>query len=363
MSINRNNYELFFIDYIDGKLSAEEVAELMLFIAAHPDLKEELNNFELSPVLEQTNLEEYTNKHLLKKREFTTEQINNALVAELEGTLDIEYREVFKNLPEEFIKNERKLMAATKMKPDYSIEFPNKKNLKRETRIINLFYYYSGAVAACLLIAFGVYSWFINKEAIRNTEFAYTANPTSSSNHLSKELNSTVKKIPQATLLPEVKAEKYQEQLPKPVYKSDKGVAHSASSKNSSSQLAINNESFLPEVNLNEETKVVDEHLNENANIDYNQNLIMADIFPSLITKADVKKELSPADYVYQNLTGQLPERGKENRLMNLARMAAVGLERLTGRETKAQKTQKDCATKYNFKIGGIEIERTIACK
>ncbi len=32
MKINRNNYEAFLIDYIDGTLDAEKLAELLLFL-------------------------------------------------------------------------------------------------------------------------------------------------------------------------------------------------------------------------------------------------------------------------------------------------------------------------------------------
>ena len=32
MSINKNNYETFLIDYLDGKLTANEVSEVLLFL-------------------------------------------------------------------------------------------------------------------------------------------------------------------------------------------------------------------------------------------------------------------------------------------------------------------------------------------
>lgn len=46
MNINRENYEVWFIDFIDGKLSNEARMELNAFLQANPDLKEELNTFE-----------------------------------------------------------------------------------------------------------------------------------------------------------------------------------------------------------------------------------------------------------------------------------------------------------------------------
>ena len=41
-NINRNNYEAFLLDYVEQNLTAELVAELMLFLEQNPDLKAEL---------------------------------------------------------------------------------------------------------------------------------------------------------------------------------------------------------------------------------------------------------------------------------------------------------------------------------
>ncbi len=45
--ITKNNYEAFLLDYIEGNLSPEMRAELMLFFENHPELKEDLDDFEL----------------------------------------------------------------------------------------------------------------------------------------------------------------------------------------------------------------------------------------------------------------------------------------------------------------------------
>ena len=44
MNINRNNYELFFIDFYDGNLTDAQKHELDLFLEENSDLKEELFN-------------------------------------------------------------------------------------------------------------------------------------------------------------------------------------------------------------------------------------------------------------------------------------------------------------------------------
>lgn len=40
--ITRENYEIYFIDYLEGILSSEEVAMVNNFLTVNPDLKEEL---------------------------------------------------------------------------------------------------------------------------------------------------------------------------------------------------------------------------------------------------------------------------------------------------------------------------------
>ena len=47
MSINRDNYEIWFLDYAEGSLSDAQVEMLLSFVEQHPDLKEELEAFEL----------------------------------------------------------------------------------------------------------------------------------------------------------------------------------------------------------------------------------------------------------------------------------------------------------------------------
>ena len=45
--INRNNYEAYFLDFVEGNLSEEERMAVLDFIQENPDLKEELEGFEL----------------------------------------------------------------------------------------------------------------------------------------------------------------------------------------------------------------------------------------------------------------------------------------------------------------------------
>ena len=44
MQIDRSNYEIWFIDWLDGNLNSLQVEQLKLFLDQNPDLREELND-------------------------------------------------------------------------------------------------------------------------------------------------------------------------------------------------------------------------------------------------------------------------------------------------------------------------------
>jgi hypothetical protein len=44
MQIDRSNYEIWFIDWLDGNLNSQQVEQLMLFLNENPDLMEEFND-------------------------------------------------------------------------------------------------------------------------------------------------------------------------------------------------------------------------------------------------------------------------------------------------------------------------------
>lgn len=65
MKINRNNYEIYMVDYLDGQLSKDDEQDLMQFLEKNPDLKEELD------LIQNTSLPDaevvFDGKDVLKK--------------------------------------------------------------------------------------------------------------------------------------------------------------------------------------------------------------------------------------------------------------------------------------------------------
>ncbi|MCY1721910.1 hypothetical protein OU798_16265 [Prolixibacteraceae bacterium Z1-6] len=158
MEINRNNYEAFFIDYLEGTLDERLVDSFLEFIKLNPDLKEELALFESVGAVPEDIL--FTKKDTLYKEKFDSEQeFNNAAIASLEGDISADEKFEFEiylaEHPEK--KKEADLFTKTKLKANESILFAKKNKLYRKStgKIIFL---WSGRVAAILILAFAIFT-------------------------------------------------------------------------------------------------------------------------------------------------------------------------------------------------------------
>lgn len=69
MKIDKNNYEAFFLDFVEGKLDNSSTLEMLAFLRNHPELKSELESF--SDVRLESSDESYQDKGFLKKMNFT----------------------------------------------------------------------------------------------------------------------------------------------------------------------------------------------------------------------------------------------------------------------------------------------------
>ena len=138
MEINRNNYEIFFIDYFDGNLNTEEVADLLLFLEQNLDLKEEFDGLNEVSIPDDEYIT-YDFKDSLKKNvesctpKITTENYEDYFIASLEGDL---LKKDKKELVNFLLKNpelskEFKLFKNTFLECDPKIEFADKDGLKK----------------------------------------------------------------------------------------------------------------------------------------------------------------------------------------------------------------------------------------
>lgn len=156
MKINQQNYETYFVRYLDNELSMDEVAEVQLFLQLHPELKNDLEAFR-STILQPDEQQVFPVKSLLKHSvhagnydEYFARWIENDLspaeIAEVNAFLQ-EHPGYHKQL---------KAYKSTILAADTSIVFPDKPALKKKEpgAVIPMFarYALSGAIAAGLVL-------------------------------------------------------------------------------------------------------------------------------------------------------------------------------------------------------------------
>lgn len=180
MNINRTNYEMYMIDYLDGKLSAMEVVDLLLFIEQNPDIKKEFELLKSSESSFEIEIETI-NKASLKKPVYESIKNNyqDTLIANLEGDLNPEEKiKLDKDLiiyPE--LKKDIELFNKTKFSPDTNIVFENKQALKKSIPLFGSYKQYLWRAAAVLAIFGSVL--FLTREPNRNTvAIKTTSQPT-----------------------------------------------------------------------------------------------------------------------------------------------------------------------------------------
>ena len=132
-NINRHNYEAFLLDYLEQNLSPNMVAELMVFLEQHPDLKQELDELQAFEVLEPNSVL-FDDKATLKK-----EALDNLMIAEIEGINTSQESKTLKYIlkADKTAKKDFKLFQQTKLKSKKVI-FKDKEALKKEAAIIPL---------------------------------------------------------------------------------------------------------------------------------------------------------------------------------------------------------------------------------
>lgn len=172
-NINILNYEIFWKDYLDGKLSEEGEACLFEFLENNPELFDMLDEDE-TVKLEAPHLIFHGKRDLLAEN-----QIDNLLISKTENDISEENDKYIseKIISDEKIKRDFNLYRNTKLKSDEAIVFPDKNRLKKFQRKTIPVYSYITAVAAVFLIVYvaGTFIFdqgdIINVERVKYSEF------------------------------------------------------------------------------------------------------------------------------------------------------------------------------------------------
>lgn len=166
MEININNYEEIIIDFLDGKLDDDAVAELFVFLDQNPAIKSEFDLLNTNQTALPAEPIAFDFSGLLKQEKINVGNYSNRLIALLENDLTPEETKSLeaeiKTYPE--LAAEFELFKKTKLVPENDIVFANKQVLTKKGgfTIIPLFARYSAIAAIFIAIVMGVY-FFTNK--------------------------------------------------------------------------------------------------------------------------------------------------------------------------------------------------------
>lgn len=163
MFVNRKNYEVVLIDYLDGKLNPLQVDELMLFLSQNPDIKAEFEGLEDAVLI--AGKEVFPYRSALKKHFFHSYGIDTELdylcIANLENDITAREQERLSLLVGANNENRSILSAYKKtiVRPDANVHYTGKAWLKRALVVpIRLTTYrLAMSIAASVALFVGVY--------------------------------------------------------------------------------------------------------------------------------------------------------------------------------------------------------------
>lgn len=164
MNINRENYEMYFLDYYEGQLKSGQLAELLVFIEEHPELKDEFEDYESILVTPDLSIS-YGGKTLLKKDNISDFGPINAsnyetyFIGGTEKQLTLEELHwlagFLKSNPG--LESEYELYLNARLQSDTHIQYPGKSGLKRSIFNTRKFYYFTLTAAASIALLFAIF--------------------------------------------------------------------------------------------------------------------------------------------------------------------------------------------------------------
>ena len=176
MQITKENYELFIIDYLDGKLDSKGKQALIAFVEANPKIKEEFDLLMDTAGLESDMETSVPDFGYLKKESILGDQYlaDEMMIAELEGDLSPTQSQEFKQVIASDLTKQKdyQIYRSSIAKPDLSIQFPHKQKLKKAGTVIYLNTIYKIASVAAILLFVAFVGWY----NLENSNTIQTAN-------------------------------------------------------------------------------------------------------------------------------------------------------------------------------------------
>lgn len=171
MNITRNNYEEYFILYMDNELTPEERGMVEAFVQLHPDLKEELDLLLQYKFTPDTDIVFSGKAELLKGQSESMMNLSNYeeyLLLYIDNELNPSAAAAVEQFAAEnlAVKKELDLLRFTRLQPE-TISFPDKASLyRKEEKVRALPVRWWRAAAAILILGLGLTTlWMTNRKS------------------------------------------------------------------------------------------------------------------------------------------------------------------------------------------------------
>jgi hypothetical protein len=158
MNIDRNNYEEYFILYLDNELSPDERCEVEAFAKTHPDLQEELDTLLQSKLVPDQHIVFEGKEELFSFNSSSIISLSNYeewLLLYMDNELTVEQRTTVEQFAavHPAVQGDLRLLLQTKSEPEHEIVFPDKELLYRREEKTRPIIWWRIAAAAAVLIA------------------------------------------------------------------------------------------------------------------------------------------------------------------------------------------------------------------
>ncbi|NLN96469.1 MAG: hypothetical protein GX128_09925 [Bacteroidales bacterium] len=375
--INYNNYEAFFLDYLEGRLSQRQIDKLIAFVDSHPELKDEFKSLEFVKLIPDESIS-FKGKEMLKKQSVISvgnmneQNYEEVFVAAFEKDLsEIQSLELNQFLDKNpALRKEFNLIGKSRLSPDTSIVYPDKESLKK-TLIVpfaSRLFYYGVAAAAILLLLLALKFIFIPSAPDKENNL-FTENP------VENKVIETPKDIP-LIQEPEIKTEKLHDPGKKTllaeVKKAEKSEDEPFSKSQANAQLPVKVENIGTMSTLSAIINI------ENNRIVANHSYYFSENFNDLAIAQQIRHADAPEkDFNAGRLLAQgsavinevfKPE-GKErnlmpgkNELLKIANIGIQGFAWLTGAdiELRKEKDENGNIISYAFESQSFRINQNL---
>ena len=161
--INRENYETYFIDYLDGQLPVEQIDDLIEFLRSNPDLAEELKGLD-SVKLIPAEKPNHKWDHLKKTDVDRIPEFDMQCIRFIEDEMGVPEKEQFLNSVNQSVEKKRTLglFQMTRFTADPNEKYEAKNRLKK--KLVPMYTYWVAAAAVWIL---AIVFWFSTPRSVQ----------------------------------------------------------------------------------------------------------------------------------------------------------------------------------------------------